>query len=86
MAETEAKMFDLVDALEALCEEGIPVFPGRSIVDAKRLYSIVKAFPNAISNEIKKSSAFLIFITLKILYLFYLFSNTANFCKSVVYT
>ena len=52
MAETEAKMFDLVDALEALYEEGIPVFPGRSIVDSKRLYSIAKAFPNAISNEI----------------------------------
>lgn len=52
MAETEAKMFDLVDALEALCEECIPVFPGRSIVDAKKLYSITKAFPNSISNEI----------------------------------
>ena len=52
MAETEAKMFDLIDALEALYEEGIPVFPGRSIVDSKRLYSIAKAFPGAISNEI----------------------------------
>lgn len=52
MAETEAKMFDLVDALVTLYEEGIPVFPGRSIVDSKKLYSIANAFPNAISNEI----------------------------------
>ena len=52
MAETEAKMFDLVDALVTLYEEGIPVFPGRSIVDSKKLYSIANAFPSAISNEI----------------------------------
>ena len=52
MAESEAKMFDLVDALVTLYEEGIPVFPGRSIVDSKKLYSIANAFPSAISNEI----------------------------------
>lgn len=52
MSETEAKMFDLVDALDALSEEGIPIFPGRLLVDAKKLYSIIRAFPNAISNEI----------------------------------
>ena len=46
------KMYDLVDALGALCEEGIPVFPGRSIVDIKKLYRIYNAFPNAISDEI----------------------------------
>ena len=52
MADTEAKMFDLIDALEALYEEGIPVFPGRLVIDSKKLYSITNAFPSAISNEI----------------------------------
>lgn len=52
MADTEAKMFDLIDALEALYEEGIPVFPGRLVIDSKKLYAITNAFPSAISNEI----------------------------------
>lgn len=52
MADTEAKMFDLIDALEALYEEGIPVFPGRLVIDSKKLYNIISAFPSAISNEI----------------------------------
>ena len=51
MADTEAKMFDLIDALEALYEEGIPVFPGRLVIDSKKLYGITNAFPSAISNE-----------------------------------
>ena len=52
MAETEAKMFDLIDALEALDEECIPIFPGRSIIDVKKLRGIISAFPGSISNEI----------------------------------
>ena len=52
MTEPEAKMFDLIDALGALYEEGIPVFPGRAIIDAKRLYRIVNAFPSAVTDEV----------------------------------
>jgi vacuolar-type H+-ATPase subunit H len=52
MTEPEAKMFDLIDALGVLCDEGIPVFPGRSIVDTKKLYRILNAFPNAVTDEI----------------------------------
>ena len=44
MAESEAKMFDLIDALEALYDEGIPVFPGRSIIDAKNYTALKKHF------------------------------------------
>ncbi|MBR1616554.1 hypothetical protein IJ670_00230, partial [bacterium] len=47
-----AKMFDLIGDLETLYEEGIPIFPGRYIVNAKELYRISKAFPDAISDEI----------------------------------
>lgn len=52
MAESVNKMFDLIDDLSALCDDGIPVFPGRMIVNTKELYKIVNAFPNAISDEI----------------------------------
>ena len=52
MAESVNKMFDLVDDLSALCDDGIPVFPGRMIVNTKELYRIVNAFPNSISDEI----------------------------------
>ena len=46
------KMFDLIDDLTALCDDGIPVFPGRIIVSSKELCRIVDSFPNAISDEI----------------------------------
>ena len=52
MTESVNKMFDLIDDLSALCDDGIPVFPGRMIVNTKELYRIVNAFPNAISDEI----------------------------------
>ncbi len=52
MSESVNKMFDLIDDLSALCDDGIPVFPGRMIVNTKELYKIVNAFPNAISDEI----------------------------------
>lgn len=52
MADIEAKMFNLVEDLETLCEDGIPLFPGRVVVDSKRLHNIIRAFPDAISNEI----------------------------------
>ena len=52
MTESVNKMFDLVDDLGTLCDDGIPVFPGRIIVNQKELLKIVNAFPNAISDEI----------------------------------
>ena len=52
MTESVNKMFDLIDDLSALCDDGIPIFPGRMIVSTKELYRIVNAFPNAISDEI----------------------------------
>ncbi len=52
MAESVNKMFDLIDDLSALCDDGIPCFPGKIIVSSKELYKIVNAFPNAISDEI----------------------------------
>ena len=45
MAESVNKMFDLIDDLSALCDDGIPIFPGRMIVNTKELYKIVNAFP-----------------------------------------
>ncbi len=52
MTESVNKMFDLIDDLNALCDDGIPIFPGRMIINAKELYRIVNSFPNAISDEI----------------------------------
>ena len=52
MTESVNKMFDLIDDLSALCDDGIPIFPGRMIVNTKELYRIVNSFPNAISDEI----------------------------------
>ncbi len=52
MTESINKMYDLINDLGALCDDGIPIFPGRMVVNAKELYKIVNAFPDAISNEI----------------------------------
>ena len=54
MAESVNKMFDLIDDLSTLCDDGIPIFPGRMIVNTRELYKIVNAFPNAISDEIQE--------------------------------
>lgn len=51
MTESE-KMFDLIDELTALCEDGIPVFPGKIVVSSKDLCRIVDLFPKAVSDEI----------------------------------
>lgn len=53
MAGSDEKLFDLVDELNTLCEDGIPIFPGRIVVNTKELYKIVNAFPNAITDEIQ---------------------------------
>ncbi len=52
MAEAEARMFDLINDLDALRDDGIPILPGRTLVNAKELYRIIHSFPNAISDEI----------------------------------
>ena len=52
MAEAETRMFDLINDLDALRDDGIPILPGRLLVNAKELYRIIHAFPHAISDEI----------------------------------
>ena len=52
MTESVNKMFDLIDDLNALCDEGFNIFGRLIVVSAKDLYKIVNAFPNAISDEI----------------------------------
>jgi len=52
MARSEDKMFDLIDDLDVLYDDGIGIFPGKIIVNAKELYRIKEAFPDAINNEI----------------------------------
>ena len=58
MTESVNKMFDLIDDLSTLCDDGIPIFPGRMIVNTKELYKIVNAFPNAISDEIQDAERY----------------------------
>ena len=38
MAGSESKMYNLIDDLQALEDEGIPVFPGRKIINQKELF------------------------------------------------
>ena len=59
MTNSEDKMFDLIDDLGALCDDGIPIFPGRTIVNTNELHRIYNAFPDAISNEIKDAQIIL---------------------------
>lgn len=59
MVNSEHKMFDLIDDLSALCDDGIPILPGRTIVNAKELIRIINAFPNAISDEIQDARVIL---------------------------
>ena len=59
MPEQIHKMYDLIDDLTVLYEEGVQIFPGRVIVNAKELYKIIDAFPNAISNEISDAKIIL---------------------------
>lgn len=59
MAESVNKMFDLIDDLGTLCDDAIPIFPGRIIVNQKQLHDILDAFPEAISNEINDARVIL---------------------------
>lgn len=59
MTDSEDKMFDLINDLGALCDDGIPIFPGRMIVNTRELYRILNAFPDAISNEINDAKIIL---------------------------
>ena len=59
MSKSVNKMFDLIDDLSALCDDGIPIFPGRIIVNQKELYNIVNAFPGAVSDEINDARVIL---------------------------
>lgn len=59
MSESVDKMFDLIDDLSTLCDDGIPIFPGRIIVNQKELYRIINSFPTAVSNEINDARVIL---------------------------
>ncbi|MBR5305062.1 MAG: hypothetical protein IKU37_09580 [Candidatus Gastranaerophilales bacterium] len=52
MADSEVKMYNLIGTLETLYEEGIPVFPGRLVIDSKKLHNIISAFPDAVSDDV----------------------------------
>jgi len=58
MADDTVKMFDLINDLTALYDDGIPVF-GRLIVSAKELVRIVDAFPDAVTAEINDARVIL---------------------------
>lgn len=53
------KMFDLIDELDALYEDGISIFPGRIIINAKELYRIKESLPNTIPDEISDAKIIL---------------------------
>ena len=59
MSESVNKMFELIDDLSTLCDDGIPVFPGRSVININELRKIVDAFPDAISDEINDARTIL---------------------------
>ena len=59
MGETEAKLFDLIEELEVLTDDGIPIFPGRIVVNHKQLQKIIDSFPNAVSDEINDARVIL---------------------------
>ena len=59
MADSINRMFELIDDLSTLCDDGIPIFPGRCIVNINELRKIVDAFPDAISDEINDARVIL---------------------------
>ena len=59
MRESEDKMYDLVEDLSVLLDEGFTLIPGKISVNAKELERIVRAFPNAISDEINDAKIIL---------------------------
>ena len=59
MADDAEKMYNLIDDLGALLDDGISIFPGRVMVSAKELTRIVDAFPDAITAEINDARVIL---------------------------
>lgn len=59
MADDAEKMFNLINDLEVLCEDGVSIFPGKLLVSAKELVRIVDAFPDAITAEMNDARVIL---------------------------
>ncbi len=53
MAESINRMYELIDELNALMEDGIPILPGRIIVNQKELYRITHGFDESVPEEIQ---------------------------------
>ena len=59
MADDTERMYNLIDDLGALLDDGISIFPGRLMVSAKELARIYDAFPDAITAEINDARVIL---------------------------
>ncbi len=53
------RMYELVEDLQRLADEGFPIFPTRTVVKTKDLQRIADDFPNAIDEEIVEARAIL---------------------------
>ena len=53
MSELINRMYELIDELNTLMEDGIPILPGRIIVNQKELYKITHAFEETVPEEIQ---------------------------------
>ena len=59
MADDTERMYNLIDRLGALLDDGISIFPGRLMVSAKELANIYDAFPDAVTAEINDARVIL---------------------------
>lgn len=59
MADEAERMYNLIDDLGALLDDGISIFPGRLMVSAKELARIYDAFPDAVTAEINDARVIL---------------------------
>lgn len=53
MSDKMNRIYELIEDLEVLMEDGINILPGRIIVNHKELYNIVAAFKDAVPEEIQ---------------------------------
>ena len=59
MADEAERMYNLIDDLGTLLDDGISIFPGRLMVSAKELARIYDAFPDAVTAEINDARVIL---------------------------
>jgi len=48
----ETLLYDLIDELECIIQDSIPIFPNYAIVNTKKINKIIKGIPLALTNEI----------------------------------